>query len=272
MAKNENVQLVPALKNSHLVFTELLHHPEGQTAATLSKNLDIPISSMYRIINTLLNLGYIRVVKPGTKYVLGTQFIPFAKSVLSTVNLTAIVAPHLANLCSVLEETVKFSVLEGNLVYVKKVEEPKKLLHISISLDFPFPLHVGAASKVLLAFCGKNLDDPTLKLAEPFESFTKHTITTKSQLQKEIEKIRVDSLAFDNQEYIEGVGAVAVPVFDALHVVAGAISVPYFISNTKDKQIKSIIAELQKASQAISRELASMETNNYTVRELNREA
>lgn len=261
-SEKESMKLVPAIEKSHLIFTELLNHPEGLTAAKLSTTLNVAISSMHRIISTLLCLGYIREAKPGTNYVLGMQFIPFAKRVVGNIDLKEIASPYMKKLCSTLGETVKLSVLEGNMITVINVQETNKPLHISITPQTQFPLHVGAASKVLLAFCGKDIGDSSLGLIEPYESFTSYTITTKQRLERDLEKIRLDSVGFDDQEYIEGVRAIAVPLFDAMNMVTGALSIPYFISTTNEKHYVHIETELSKTASAISRKLGSFLTDD----------
>lgn len=81
------------------------------------------------------------------------------------------------------------------------------------------PYHCSASGKIFLAYGVQTLPDKKL------EKLTLKTITSKSDLAKELESVRARGYAVINGELEEGLVALSVPVFDAQRNVIAAVSV-----------------------------------------------
>ena len=242
---------VPALVKAHEIYCCLAAHPQGVSVSQLSEELSIPKSSLHRILNTLRDLHYIRERKDSTKgYMLGPQFMFFAKKLVDRKELLEVAKPIMQSLSELLGETVKLSEIEGDHVRVLHIIEAKKPMHISISPKAEFPLHVGAASKVLLAFNQDELMDCIGE--EPFQAFSSNTITTYSQLKEELAEIVKTGIGYDNEEYTEGVKAIACPIYNAINKVIGVLSIPYFASHAHERLLEYMKQRLVESAKEVS--------------------
>jgi DNA-binding IclR family transcriptional regulator len=113
------------------------------------------------------------------------------------------------------------------------------------------PLHVGAASKAILAF----LPDLEIKkiLRGELRKITDNTITSPSKLQKEIERIRRSGYAYSDQELIIGARAVSAPVFDSDGSISASVTISAPISRLRNSNRAKIANLVTKAGQQISR-------------------
>ncbi|MCF7933731.1 MAG: IclR family transcriptional regulator [Spirochaetia bacterium] len=242
---------VPALVKAHEICCVLAEHPEGVSAARLSNELDIPKSSLHRMLNTMRDLHYIRERKaPAKGYMLGSQFMYFAQKLVEKKELQEVAVPCMQELSDLLGETVKLSITEGDHVTVLAIVEAKKPLHISVAPKAEFPLHVGAASKVLLAFNQKELMECIG--TEPFKAFTTHTLTTYDALGKDLKQILTTGVGYDYEEYTEGVRAIACPIYNSISRVVGALSIPYFASISNERLLDHMKNKLKETAAAVS--------------------
>ena len=110
-------------------------------------------------------------------------------------------------------------------------------------------VHARASGKLLLAFASPADRERTLS-AGPLRALTTNTITDRSLLEKEFEKIRRERISFDRGEFFEGVDCVSAPITEDGFVVACyAVSVPSERWATEQEQI---INEVQRAAEKAS--------------------
>jgi DNA-binding IclR family transcriptional regulator len=86
-----------------------------------------------------------------------------------------------------------------------------------------FPLHATAAGKVLLAHQPEERVDRIIeKWGLP--KITSNTITDKNELRAELEQIREGGIAVNDEEEVDGLYAMSVPVFKPNETVIGSLS------------------------------------------------
>jgi DNA-binding IclR family transcriptional regulator len=85
------------------------------------------------------------------------------------------------------------------------------------------PLHATAMGKVLLAYADDALVDNVV--ANGLRAYTRYTVTKETELRRELDEIRRDSVAFTVGQYVSGVTALAVPLHGIDGRVCAAISV-----------------------------------------------
>ncbi len=114
-------------------------------------------------------------------------------------------------------------VLEGDsAVYVLKIES-RHTIRMFSRVGRRIPLYCTAIGKVLLAFAREDEREPALKGVRQL-AFTQKTLTTRTALYAELERIRQQGFALDDEEHEEGIHCIAAPVFDHTGSVVAAIS------------------------------------------------
>jgi len=113
------------------------------------------------------------------------------------------------------------------------------------------PLHCTGVGKILLAYHSEGL---LIQIArtEGFPRFTPHTITSLANLRKELEQIREQGYALDQEEAVEGLRCVAGPVFDHNGRVIAAFSVAGPATRVTTPRLPEIARLVLATSQQIS--------------------
>jgi DNA-binding IclR family transcriptional regulator len=127
-------------------------------------------------------------------------------------------------------------------------------LSLDTYIGFSTAPHAAASGKVLLSeMSASEIED--VYRAQSLKTFGKNTITTLSQLLKELEEVRRQGYAIDNEEYYEGVRCVAAPVRASSKVVAAVSVTGSIFTLTMDRINKEIVGLVKDTAGRISSEL-----------------
>jgi ribose transport system permease protein len=162
------------------------------------------------------------------------------------------VRPFLSEVHAATGETVDLSVLDGDGArFIDQIVAPQRLRAVS-AVGTTFPLHCVAGGKALLAALDPAEVDRLLP--ETLARFTASTITSRSALQTELERVRAEGVAFDHEEHTTGICGVAVAIRDGTGPVA-AIAVP-MPSQRFGSSEEEVVRVLRDIAERCSRELA----------------
>jgi DNA-binding IclR family transcriptional regulator len=250
MSLEDNSYFVPAVKKAIMILEYLKNNNEGSTLSEISVNLKIPKSTTFRILKTLNYYDYVNQDIGSDLFTLGIRILALANATRGKNNLVKIALPYMENLTSKTKETSKLGVIKNyQVMVISKVESPKKM-SITTEIGNTFPIHAGAASKLLFAYLPEKEID--YLLAQPFKKYTPNTITNPVKLKSELYLIRKQGFAEDNEEYVEGIKALACPVLNERAQVIAAVSIPFLISKENGEKRNKILKDLLVCSQNIS--------------------
>ena len=197
--------------------------------------LSVPRSTVYRILNTLHAHNMVQRRLDGT-YVLGPRLLSLASKVRSeaTFDLVALAQPIMKRLADATGEANKISVLDNQAVVVVASFAGQGQYTLNPAVGQSFPLHAGAASKVLLA----HMEPAALEkfLTSPLTKYTPRTIVDPARLSSELTRIRKQGWASDRGEHGGSVGAVAAPVTTPSGQVIAALSIPYLAADKGNEE------------------------------------
>jgi len=205
------------------LLEELAQSAEGKTALELAELLGIHKTSVYRYLNTLLKLGYIRTDGDGV-YHLGNKILELGSHMLRRMPLRETAHPFLVKLSAETQKTVHLCVLDGaEVVYIDKVESQRSLPIIS-RVGSRAPAYCTGVGKALLS------DLPTDQVLEllkstPLTKRTENTITDPLKLLEELKITKERGYAIDNGEHEEGIKCFAAPIKGLGGETVGAISI-----------------------------------------------
>lgn len=213
--------IIPNLKNACKILEFLGHSARALTCLEISRALSLPRTSVMRIMETLASERFVK--KEDGKYSIGIALANLGDSSLAQMNLLNFVEPYLAKLTDITGETSHLGVLSGNKVLIAKVCESPLPLHAASRAGAVVDMYCSGTGKVLLAWLSKN-DSAFLRKIR-FERRTANTITNRESLQKELSLILRRGYAIDNEEYHAGVRCLAVPIYDKLGGIVGALGI-----------------------------------------------
>lgn len=185
--------------------------PAAVTARGMSEALGIPRATAYRIFSRL-EQERILVPEPGGRdYYAGKRLSELAVAALT--NSTHHGARHrvLQRLVDELGETCNLTTLCGSeVVYIDRVETDWPL-RMHLNPGSRVPVHCTATGKLLLSLLPERRRTEIV-MAASLRSYTERTITDADRLLVELERIRNDMVGVDDEEFVAGMIAVAVPV------------------------------------------------------------
>lgn len=250
------MNLVPAIDKMDKILLYIYENKEV-TQIEIVKNLHISKATTFRILNTLVDLEYLSI--HNKKYSLGNKFFLFLKN--NTIDnyslLKEIAYPYLERLSLEFKETFKLSILDNDKVRTLCLVESSDLNKVSFSDKAIYPVHAGAASKLLIC----QLPEYKLKilLDKKLPKYTENTITDPQILRKELNKIRYSKIAFDNMEHSENIKAVAIPIMNKNNRIIAAISCPCFSDKLNEKKSEEISQKMKIYAEKIKEKLFLIE-------------
>lgn len=190
----------------------------------IARRLCLPLGSAHNLIHRLADLGYVETSGEGRAYQVGPKLVRLALCVTERLDIEQVARPLIAALAAQTREDVYLAIPQRKeIIYVAKVEGSESL-RLNIRIGIPRPLHSTSVGKLLLAMLPDDEVDAYLKKA-PFEAFTAATKTTSDALLREIKEIRIAGYALSEQETVEGICALGIPIFGGRGRFAAAISI-----------------------------------------------
>lgn len=192
--------------------------------AELSARLALPKATVHRLCMQLQASGFVARDVDERSFGVGHALHRLAFDALTHGTVRALRHEVLAALVAQVGETCNFTTLDGaRVLYLDRVEAHWPL-RLTLEVGSHVPLHCTASGKLLLAHLPKAQRD--LLLARlPLEPNTPNTLNSPDALRSECELIAAQGHACDNEEFITGLIAVAVPVRDAAGQVRAALAV-----------------------------------------------
>jgi IclR family transcriptional regulator, KDG regulon repressor len=256
LVEPESPGSVPALDRSLDILEALSVSPSGLTLSELSKRLEVPKNAVFRITQTLLARGYVSRNAERMAFRLTGQFLKLAPPNWGSVSLTEISREAMTALRDTTRETVQLGVLSGHEGVVIDQVEGLEPLRIVVDLGLRFALHNNAPGKLLLAYLAVKQRDALLAQMT-LTANTSRTITTKSALRGECDRIMAQGYSTDFAEADEGVHCVAAPLFGGDDVI-GTLWISGPAKRLPKGKFRDLGRQVRAASESISRSIAAL--------------
>lgn len=225
------------------------------TLSDLMRATGLPKPSLHRTLALFEEAGYLRREPDGRAYAIGPRLASLGLAVLTHDAVSAERHTILRSLVADLGETCNFAMLrKGEVIYLDRVEAQWPLrLHLPVGGTIP--AHCSASGKLLVAL---SPDPERANLLEtmPLREFTERTITDRSLLAKEFDRIASVGHAVDNEEHVAGIACVAVPVLVEGKAVA-AVAVHAATARVPLQRAVEYVPRLTCAAEAIARTIVS---------------
>ncbi|MDR5879750.1 IclR family transcriptional regulator [Caballeronia sp. LZ032] len=200
------------------VLEQLASAGQPYTLSQLAARVRIPKATLLRLIEALESQGYVTHMPDsrGTDrgIALGPRAAQLALATLANNSFTRGCRSLLRSLVDVIGESCNLTALDGDTVlYIERVETPEPLrLHMQAGMRVP--LHCTASGKLFLSH---------MTLAERRQILSRLTLTRRTHrtltdpalLEAELDRLATRGLGIDNEEFVLGMVAVAVPITDA---------------------------------------------------------
>jgi len=243
----------PSVRKAFEILKLVSSTSEGMGISEIARDLHMAKSTVHGMTSALEELGAI-IRDPSTKrYTLGLTLFELGKKAYSQIDLKDLARPVMEDLMERTETSVFLGVLNGDHVTILDVVESKNDLKITSPIGTTIPLFAGAVGKVFLA----RMDDQQavgLIRSKGLSRYTENTITEPEPYLKEINAVREQGYATDDEEYIMGVRAVAAPISGRGHLMSAIWAVGFKASLDVDK-MKALAENTKEAAASINRRI-----------------
>ncbi|MFJ4318689.1 IclR family transcriptional regulator [Streptomyces lavendulae] len=204
----------PAPVKSAVRTVLLLEHfaarPGLHSLADIQHDLSLPKSSLYMLLRTLVNLGWVETDATGTRYGIGVRALLVGSSYIDGDEVVAAARPTLDRLSDDTTETIHLARIDGTSVVYLATRQSQHYLRPFTRVGRRLPVHSTALGKALLA---THTDEEVRRLLpRRLEAVTQHTITDREQLVEELALVREQGYAVDREENTLGLRCFGVAV------------------------------------------------------------
>lgn len=236
-----------------LVAEEIVRAAGPVTPTEVNQALGLPKPTIHRLFATLEEGGFIRRDIDGRRYTPGRRLRRMAAGVLSGERLRAARFAILTRLAGEIGETCNIAAPDRDaMLYIDRVETAWPL-RIQLQVGTRVPLYCTASGKMFLS----TLSDRHLRgylAASSREARTRRSLTAADALIEEMALIRRMGHALDNEEFMEGMVAAAVPVKDAEGRLMSTLSFHAPVQRVAFAEVETHLPLLHEAA----RELAGL--------------
>lgn len=217
----------------------------------LSKMLDLNKTTVHRVLNSLIYMGYVKQDVTTSKYSLTYKICRIANHVLNQIDLVDIAKPYLKELSALTGETIHLVEKEGiNAIYIDKVESSTNTVRLVSKVGKSIPLYCSGVGKAMMAEMDEAAVDEIWKKSDT-KSFTEYTIIDEQELMNQLKVIRERGYAIDDEENELGVRCIAVALTDQKGRPRYAISISAPEIRMSDERIEELSAIIKETKQKI---------------------
>jgi DNA-binding IclR family transcriptional regulator len=215
---------IQSLERAFAILEQVARHRDGITLAELCKSVGLHSSTTFHLVRTMAQLGYASQDTDSKRYRIGRKVFSLAAGALDENELANRAVPVLELLTERAGESSHFAIRSGDDIVIIAKTGGAGMFQMVDRTGAVRPPNATALGKVLLAALTPAQIERHLERRE-LARFTPKTIIEREPLLAELEQVRRDGIAFDDGEFDAEVRCVAVPVYDFLGRVAGAIGI-----------------------------------------------
>jgi IclR family pca regulon transcriptional regulator len=195
------------------------------TLSEVAARADLDRGTAFRLIQTLIELGYLQPVPQSRRFRLGLACLDLGYTVLSHGSLRAIVEPLLRALVPEVGDAASLGILDGgDVIYLARVGAGLDRHKMDRRPGSRIPAYSAALGHVMLAHLARDEQIERLE-ARPRVKLSERTLTDLDALLARLDLVRKKGHAVSDGENAYGLRTLATPIFDAQGVVIGGLSV-----------------------------------------------
>ena len=241
-----------------LEILELLsEHPDGLELHQIAKEMQMPKSSAFNILQTLTQYKYLRKPEYSQRYQLGLKLFEVGSTAVNHVDVTSVIRQYMTDISRTCNETMHCGIMNGlDVLYIDKVESTQSI-RMSSHVGVRMPLHCTAMGKAFLA-CMSDEQVRSMYSTKALVSLTSYTITNVDALLKQLQTIRQAGYATENEESNLNVSCIGVAILGRNDEPAYALSISAPSFRMGENEIAAYGQMLLRAQKKIQRVLRAV--------------
>lgn len=221
-------------------IVEALLELEGARFTELADHLEMAESTLHDHLKTLESLGVL--VKDRDEYRVGTKFLEYGARARQHRQLYEVSHHQVAELAAETGEHASLMIEENGEGVLLCIEKGEDAVNLGAYAGIRVPLHTNAPGKAILAHLSEDRVDDIVA-EHGLDQFTEKTITDRTELDEELDRIRDQGYAIDSGELVEGVKAVSAPVV-SLGEIQGAVTIGGPVNRMSGERFDEVLPDL----------------------------
>ncbi len=223
----------------------------------ISSQLEIPKSTVHRILSTLLIYSLVSKELDTPRYRLGVQVLNYSNSFYNSFDVRRYSKKVLKRTCLETGLTTFLSIWQdGKGVCIDSVrfsQEPQ-VHNLFVDIGKIMPFHCAASAKILLAYQSPEEISRLIK-NRPLQRYTAKTIVDPEKLQVQLEEIKSKGFAVCDEELEEGIRAISAPIRNFNGKTIASITITGLVNRittaTFDQLVKTVVNAANEISHMI---------------------
>jgi len=244
---------VDAVARSLLILETMARENREMGVLELSQKVGIHVSTVYRLLSTLAGQGFVEQTAATEKYLLGIKFFELGMARLRMIDFRSVSIPYLRRLHQKTGETVLLGTLRGDEVLIVETFSQFRGIVFKSQVGLAEPLYCTGIGKALLAHLAPEHQDEILAKLK-LRRYTGTTIVSKTELRRELKRIRQHGYSIDDEEIEVGVRCLGAPILghDGFSLAAFSVVGP---GPRIEARLREISESMLETRRHISREL-----------------
>lgn len=206
------------------------------TSGRLTELLGEPVSSVFRMLGTLMEEGWVEQAETRGVYRVGLRILAISHTLLRRMDIRKVAAPVMAEIHEHTGETTFLCIRRGNrAVCIERIDGVRVNSRV-LQLGKSLPLHMGAAPRALLAFSGREMWDEYASVVDGTGE-TWQGVSSRAEFFDRLEEACLAGYVLSDNNVTPGIAAVGVPVYDHRGDVVASLS----ISGLRDEILPDLI-------------------------------
>jgi len=228
---------VQVVSRTAAIMRALSAHPGGLSLTAIAKEVNLPRSTVQRLVTALEVEGLVDGKGPNG----GTRLGPAVSTLVATAHADMVVfgRHQLKRLLDAVGETSSIVTAVNAKSMVLETMTAEHPLRVVLSQGNQVPLYASSGGRALLSAYGDELIErlfgPTLAPLTP------HTVSTRADLQAEVRQVRACGIAFSRNEFMPGVSSLATMVDTTMGIYAFEVSLPDARFDARAADIQAIL-------------------------------
>lgn len=242
---------VPALERGLRMLCEFSRENRTLSAPELARRFKLPRSTVFRLLSTLENMGFIERTEGGRDYRLGLAVLRLGFEYLAALPINELGLPLLERLSNASRYPCNLVVRDGrSIVYVAKVSPPSPFVS-SVNIGTRLPAHATVLGRILL----EDLSLPQLRELYPedqLKTFSASTPRTVVELFDMVQADRQRGYVLGEGFFETNISTIAAPVRDHTGHVVAALGITITSGHIDEARVEALVKDVREAAAELS--------------------
>ena len=236
------------------IIETLAEDDEGYRLTDLAIRTGLSPSTAHRLLTTLENRRFVQFDREASKWHIGAQSFVVGSTFMHRRNFAAQALPYLRKLRHQTRETANLAIVDDESIIVVSRIESREVMRSLTKVGGRVAMSVSGIGKAVLATYS-DADVTAIIRREGMPRLTEKSIVRPGELFKELQIVRRQGYAVDNEEARVGLRCVAAVIFNDCSEPLAAISVSGMTDRLNDGRVPEIGAIVRQVAAELTSEL-----------------